>query len=363
MQGKSFKQPVHFVALILWPALILIGLVILTGQVEAQEGSPVRVNLVQNGDFEYGFYQVPQLGFEPPDVGNVPIGWNWYKNQAYGKYTINSSQRFGLACPSDLFGPPPPQVEEASPFAPVPGAVAQPTFNALVLHMQSTDQMDARLGVYQTVNVVPGQTYRFTMDAVILVQPGARIDEPNAQNHTFELFFDQAGGTDWTEIPFEQWTNVALREQRLVFDVEEAKEDDGKGIADIQRYTTTVTAASNQMTIFITGWRKWANFRSVIFAIDCVSLEPLSSAGVPASSQPAAAAPPPAAAPTNDVQPVAITEPGESQAEEAAPPQAPEIIPPSGGVLEENGNTILVIVASALVILGLVGAGVWNMRR
>jgi hypothetical protein len=360
MGTLSSRQLFKVAAIILLLAVVLTGLGLSGGRVEAQGENPVRVNLVQNGDFEFGFYQVPQLGFEPPQAGYVPLSWGWYKNQAYGKYTIDSSQRFGLSCPTDLFAPPPPQVDENSPFAPVPGAVALPTFNALVLHMQSTDEMDARLGVYQTVNVVPGQTYRFTMNAVILVQPGARTAEPEAQNHTFEMYFDHTGGTDWKAIPFEQWTNVALREQELQLDLEEAKKEEGKGIADIQTYSTTVTAQSNTMTIFITGWRKWANFRSAIFALDCVSLEPVSSAGIPAASQPATVAQPPAPAPTpaSAVQPAAVTEPAVSQPEEA-----PASIPDSGGVLEENGNTILVIVASALVILGLVGAGIWNMRR
>lgn len=336
---------------------------------------PVPINLVGNGDFEFGFYPVPELGFEPPDTGQVPIGWGWYKNQAYGKYTIRNNQTFGLACPF-YAGPSTVEEDEDSPYGPIPEFQAAPTFNTLALHMQSTDEMDARLGVYQTVDVVPGQDYRFSMSATIQVQGGARTLEPlgpdgepipQAQNHTFELYFDHTGNTDWTAIPHEKWINVPIREEKLFFSVEETEKKGESALAVIENYETTVTARSNKMTIFITGWRKWANWRTSVFNVDCVWLTPIDAQGRPILyTQPGS--------PSDEAQPAALTEPSQApaadddQPAEAQPEEAPaeepvEIIPPSGGILEQEGNTILIIVASAIVLVGLVGAGVWNMRR
>lgn len=428
-------------------------------------------NLVFNGNFEFGFYQVPELGFEPPDAGNVPKDWGWYKNNAYGKYTIDSNQRFGIVCADDLEpgGKPEPQEEEDdSPFGPIPGLENRPTpNNALELHMQSTDEMDARLGVYQTINVVPGQDYRFSMSGTIEVQGGARTETqlgpdgtpvPQAPNHTFELYFDHTGGTNWRAIPFEKWINVPLDEERLFFSFEETERKGEGALAEIDSYETIVTARTNKMTIFITGWRKWANWRTAKFTVDCVSLVPVNLAGNPNSG---IAAPPPAPTPYVDiVQPASITEgaaqpedqpqsgatstepqnqpqvteselpttgapaesnpiqpepapaqpqpetiPAEAQPEiaiqnqaedtaaqpetepviaetqpEAAPAQpetvtaepdvqaapaeeASGIIPTSGGILENTGSKLLFGIAAVVVIFGLIGAGVWNMRR
>lgn len=374
---------------------------------------PVPVNLVRNGNFEAGFYPVPELGFEPPDTGQVPFEWNWYRNQAYGKYTINNNQTFGLTCPFDT-GPAPAQ-EDDSPFGPIPGYVAPPSSNTLALHMQSTDEMDARLGVYQTLNVVPGQDYRFSMSATIQVQAGARTLEPlgpagfipQAPNHTFELYFDHTGNTDWRAIPFQKWTNVPIPEEKLFFSVEETEKEGESALAVITNYQTIVKARSNKMTIFITGWRKWANWRTSIFNIDCVWLTPVDAQGRPilyaqpaaGDAQPAAlselaaaeATPfeeePPAAAeaaPSEEEQPAAAEaeatpvqqeqaaematpsageQPAEEQSPETPAEESAPVIPSSGGILEEKGNVILIIVASAIVIIGLVGAGIWNMRR
>jgi hypothetical protein len=38
-------------------------------------------------------------------------------------------------------------------------------------------------------------------------------------------------------------------------------------------------------------------------------------------------------------------------------------VPDAGGILDTKSNWLLITVASVVVILGLVGAGVWNARR
>jgi hypothetical protein len=315
------------------------------------ESVPGANNLIANGNFEYGFYPVPQLGFEPPDTGQVPIGWDWYKSNTYGKVTILNNQEFGLVCRDDTgaaqaTNQPP---DDDSPFGPIPGVVYQRPNNSLSFRFQSTDEPDMRLGVYQIVNVTPGQDYRFSISGTIQVQSGASTLQPTnpeapeeAQNHTLEISFDQNGGTNWQAVPLEKRHVVEFTEHKLEFKVSEDDED----IAIIQDFETVVRARSDKMTVFMTAWRKWANWRTTRFVIDCVSLVPVSADAVP-------------------VQPAAVTQPPAepAQAEATTPDQTTQIIPPSGGILDRAGNSLLVIGASVLVLLGLVGAGVWNMRR
>ena len=346
---------------------------------EPQAVSLDTITLVRNGNFEFGFYQVPELGFEPRDSGDVPIDFGWYRNQAYGKYTIRNNQGFGLQCPLDAavaedLAEMRAEEEASSGFGPVPDYVPLPAANALELNIQSTDQQDARIGVYQTVEVVPGQDYRFSMSGTIQTQSGAttlQSDDPDdprqAPNHTIELSFDHTGGTDWQAIPFERRTIIEWREQKLEFKVSE----DDSDIADILNFETTVRARSNKMTIFLTAWRKWANWRTTRFIIDCVALVPLSPNGVPASILQTVVLEDstPIEAPSDGAQPAAIIEaadteqPADTEAEAPAEEEAPAIIPPAGGILEDTSDSILVIVTSAIVILGLVAAGIWNMRR
>lgn len=407
----------------------------------------IPINLVQNGNFEAGFYGVPELGFEARDIGFVPNNWGWYKNQAYGKYTIGSNETFGLNCPTDVTLQQ--KEDDDSIFGPIPGVEPLRANNTLALHIQSSDEQDTRLGVYQTVNVVPGQDYRFTMSATIQVQAEARTLEvlgpdgeviPYAPNHTFELYFDHTGNTDWTAIPFEKWMNVPIPEEKLFFSVEDTEKKGESALAVIYNFKTFVKARSNKMTIFITGWRKWANFRSTIFDIDCVWLSPVDAQGNPiyqqindsgevvqtvAIVQPAATKEteikPDGAQPTaEETETVATTEPpqdipvtGVEEIETQPPEKAQSIVnneaakgftedpsqettlpavsevtetkpeemqsvvndevikeelsqentPSSGGILKESSNTVLVVLASAVAALGLIGTGIWSIRR
>ncbi|MEW5959288.1 MAG: hypothetical protein AB1801_16275 [Chloroflexota bacterium] len=311
------------------------------------EEVPGSNNLVFNGNFEFGFYTVPELGFEPPEVGHVPNNWNWFKNEKHGKYNIYDNAGFGLVCPDDLSQ----------------GTTGK---NSLSLHIQSTDESDARLGVYQTIDVTPGQDYLFSISGTIQVQPGGSSPDIN---HRVLVYFDQAGNTDWRAIPHEDWTALHWREQELEFKLSGPDDPD---IAKIEDYYEVVKAKSNKLTIFLMGWRRWANWRTGIFTLDCVSLIPLDEADIPGAiprmseisvttvdeALEAGAEVEAGAAP----QPEPAVVPGDDTGDETAGADQ-AIIPPSGGILETSGNALLVGAAAIILILGLVGAGIWNARR
>jgi len=412
MQVKNVKRLGQIGVIVIAPFLLLVGFSAhLSSQAQAQGGPTGSNNLIFNGNFEFGFYYVPELGFEAPDNGWVPNDWNWFKSQTFGKYNIYNNEGFGIVCPDDI---------------------SQSTSgkNSLSLHMQSTDQQDARLGVYQTVNVTPGQEYFFSISGTIQAQHGAR-------GHFVELLFDHTGGSDWRAIPHEQWTLLPWKEQELEFNTSGPDDPD---IAMIESYSATVRARSDKITIFLSAWRLWPNWRTTIFTLDCISLVPLSSLAQPAAAAPEPTTEPapeptaePAPAANNNIQPDPETQPesdsapaetrpstGSPQAQaqpaqpesEAAPPetqpepetsttetqpesgtqpeqpaaptteeaqppaaaapesqpesapvQEPTNIPTSGGILDTKESAASILVMSTMVIFGLVGAGIWNSWR
>ena len=149
MRLQSIKRSVQ-IGLVLFFSALLLAIVLLSAQLSGQayahprlgttpETTPTEFprsdNLLLNGSFEFGYYPVPELGFEPPDVGNIPHKWGWYKSNTYGKYDIDNNEGFRLVCPED-------------------NILKTGSRNALAIYIQSTDQADARLGIYQTVDVV-----------------------------------------------------------------------------------------------------------------------------------------------------------------------------------------------------------------
>ncbi|MFN8457431.1 MAG: hypothetical protein U0401_22690 [Anaerolineae bacterium] len=303
-------------------------------------------NLIVNGSFEEGAYPVGELGFEPPETGQVPLNWRWYRNEAYGKYNIYTNENFTISCPDDL---------KNSIF----GAFG------LSLHMQSTDQPDAHLGIYQTMTVIPGQSYLFVLSGTIQAQPGA--SSPDINNRV-RIGIDHRGGTDWWATPEQNWLPLPWREQELEFD---STGPDDPDLAKVESYFTVVRARSNRMTIFIDAWRRWPNWRTTIFTVDCATLAPLneidvgviapvlsrfSTTAVDAALRGAPAVPAPVAT-------GAAALPISGQAEAIPAALQPPEVPSAGGILDTKSNWILFTLASVVVILGLVGAGVWNARR
>jgi hypothetical protein len=318
---------------------------------------PRGKNLLFNGNFEFGYYPMPELGFEVDEIGNIPHKWGWYKSNTYGKFDIDNNEGFRLICSED---------EE----------LKTSSLNALAVYMQSTDQADARLGIYQTVDVVPGKDYLFSISGTIQVQPGAGSPDIN---HHAQIAFDHTGGTDWTAIPFEEWVSIPWSRQDLEFKLSGPEDPD---LATVESYYTIVQARSNKMTVFVGTWRRWANWRSAVFTFDCVYLVPLDQidpytltlqlaeysapdvdqlleSSVIKVQQPAV---------TSTIVPVAtpaaaVPAATPATAPPTAPPAQPVEIPDSGGILETKDNTLLIVIVSIVVISGLVGAGIWNIQR
>lgn len=163
-------------------------------------------NKLFNGNFEFGFYG-------DSGIGGVPNDWGWFLNQqAYGKYTIAANPDFRLVCQDEIEG--------------LGGT-------ALSFYMHSTDQPNARLGIYQIVDVTPGQIYLFSLQGAIQRHEGA---SGAAYNHYMEIAFSFGGSDDWRTIDEEDWIRLPWKEQLWPLpegdDDEEDNEDDNEDDED-----------------------------------------------------------------------------------------------------------------------------------
>jgi hypothetical protein len=349
------------------------------GQAEAPPDGPGSFNLISNGNFEFGFYGIPWIGFEAGDWSGVPSDWKWFKNdKAYGKYRIYDNRDFGLICMDDF------NQTESNKIS-------------VSFHMQSTDDPNARLGIYQTVNVVPGREYMFAISGTIQAQKGQSVGQ-GKPNNTVQIAFDESGGDNWRAIPTENWVALPWREQELEYKVSSSGDPD---LAKIEDYLTVIKPNTNKLTIFVTAHRQLPNWRSVRYTLDCVSLIPMDKfntyeyadmlSNYSATSVDLALNSPTTSLPTEIIGVTEVAEiieaaevtnkepaidravpPAETsaivRAEQASVIQAAKvepavIIPDSGGIPDVSAKALLVMVLAGVVVIGLIGAGVWNVRR
>jgi hypothetical protein len=205
--------------------LALIAAVIAVPGIQLAGGVTERL---ANGDFEEGFYSTP-VGF----VGN---GWGWFHNGGrveYGFYDetwapVVAKGQHGQMIEVDTFG-------------------------------QGGSEADRYAGVYQTVAVVPGETYELALQGMLR----AMEDDPDREgyNYRIQLGVDYDGGVDWTAV--DTWTE-------LPWDTVYPRLSPGA----LDSYTTTVKATGEHLTLFVRVWKKWATTgRELDVNLDAVSLK------------------------------------------------------------------------------------------
>jgi len=320
---------------------------------EATTSTDPKVNnRFYNGNFEFGFYQTP--------LGRSPHNWGWFMNdQAAGKYGMFDYPDLKIACSDDL---------DASTKGK----------SALALQMNSTDQANAWLGIYQMVHVTPGVDYVFSISGTIQVAFGFK---PLGDNHRVYIAFDQNGGTDWRAIPEKGWQRLPWREQDLDFTgaVTETEQ-----VLLIDDYFTAITAQSKKLTVFIGARRAYPHIRSSRISLDCASLLPLNKVS-----------PYPYADPLSDFSAVAVdvalnsetpqmkatvapatqaklvpmaSAPTVIEAAAASPSnlpvtgQAAALIAHAGGIIDGKPQALPVAILALVVIIGLFGTGWWYSR-
>lgn len=125
------------------------------------------------------------------------------------------------------------------------------------LHIHGADLSDRYLGIYQTVDVVPGGVYTFTIAGLVRTPQGDV--RQTGYGYRMQVGFDLRGGSNWQDV--ESWIELPWDEQ---------SRDRPSYRVDV--FTTSVTARQPQLTVFIRAWKKWADAGEGMYDITRVSL-------------------------------------------------------------------------------------------
>lgn len=114
-------------------------------------------------------------------------------------------------------------------------------------------------GIFQTVEVIPGEVYTLTINGQIRSSFG----DVNASSYGYRVQYatDFDGGVDWQAIPAEEWVELPWEEQGF----EESE-------FTFSTFTTQVTPSSGNMTLFIRGWNKWPDQSLGEYTLDSLSI-------------------------------------------------------------------------------------------
>jgi len=178
--------------------------------------------------------------------------------------------------------------------------------SAQMMEIKNAVEPDRYMGIYQTGRVISGKAYTFTMRGLVRTNTG-NVQETKF-GYRMQVGFDLKGGQDWQAV--QDWVELPWDEQLRLQDS-----------FRFESYTTTLTAKSEKLTVFVRAWKKWGDAGEGDYNVDDVSL----------------------------VGPALVA------------PQAPPI-PSTGGVLFTVWDTVRVWATVALLLL-LLGGAAWQVRR
>jgi hypothetical protein len=189
-------------------------------------------NLVRNGSFEEGF-----------GASGVAQGWT--------AFSSDKGAVFGWEPDSD-------------PMHVSHGAHAQ------VMRIMGPGEPNTFVGIYQTMDVVPGETYTLTLHGVIRSSLASENDAPSAFRVQYAI--DETGGTDWKAVEWAEWIDPGWNDVQL--DVKWPPLDD---------HVLQITPSTEKITLFVRGWSKWAFFQSEAkFFLDGIFVNgPVPAEGMP----------------------------------------------------------------------------------
>ncbi len=175
-------------------------------------------NLLRNGNFEEGF--------QPNQLGNY---WKGFHNgSADFSYHIDD---WPLVVPE--------------------GEHAQ------LIEIKYAQLPDRYLGIYQTARVIPGEDYTFSIRGLVRTNTGDV--EKTSYGYRLQVGFDLDGAQDWEKVT--EWVELPWDEQLRVQDSFRFDE-----------YSTTLTAKSPRITVFIRAWKKWADAGEGDYDVDDIKL-------------------------------------------------------------------------------------------
>ena len=210
--------------------------------------------LLKNGDFEQGFRAVDGCGM-------VGVDWGCFNTGGIGGYGFYDDQ-----------------------WGPVVASGSHAQLIEINTKEKGGDQ-NRTAGIYQIVNVVPGQTYTLSFKGMIRANDFDSGGDP--WRYVMLVGFNHNGSANWADAQVQE-VNVGPIQDRV----------NPSGYYDVK---LDVTAQSDKLTVFIAGRMKWGDwYKEVDFDIDAASLK----GAVPGEQPPATPTQQPPA-------PTATPEPGE----------------------------------------------------
>jgi hypothetical protein len=126
-----------------------------------------------------------------------------------------------------------------------------------MMEIKNAVEPDRFLGIYQTAPVISGKPYTFTMRGMVRTNTG-NVQETQF-GYRMQVGFDLKGGQDWEAV--QDWVELPWDEQLRLQDS-----------FRFETYTTTLTASSDKLTVFVRAWKKWGDAGEGDYNLDDVSL-------------------------------------------------------------------------------------------
>jgi hypothetical protein len=268
----------------------------------AQEGAATVQDLVVNGGFEGGFQ--PEFG--------IGYGWGAFSN---GNAVVAWQQ------------------EDTT----VDGQFAQR------MEIKDALENDRYVGVYQTVSVVPGQQYKLSLKGRIQSDEG----QVSASDYGYRLQYavDYDGDTAWELVDSGAWQELPWDEFPL---------DANNPLAT---FDTTLTAQTDEFTLFVRGRKKWTNNGTGVFILDDIQIVGQAPAGfqspVSQTETTAVEAEPPTPAAVTEAAAAMDTPPAEQV---PLTPQETITTLPVTGYGDDQGIFFLILLAVTLLVILFGGA-------
>jgi hypothetical protein len=185
---------------------------------------PTKGDVIQNGGFEEGFNE-----------DGVGKGWTGYSNEG-AVYAW---------------------VDEMRPIHVSEGQHAQ------LMRIMGPGQPDRFVGIYQTVDVVAGETYTLSLHG--LIRSSTADNHQTPFGHRIQWAIDYDGNTNWYEINnnWGDWKDTGWNDVKL---------DEKKPQMNV--YIDQITAKTDKLTLYVRGWTKWPIINSEAkYYLDGISLQ------------------------------------------------------------------------------------------
>jgi hypothetical protein len=126
-----------------------------------------------------------------------------------------------------------------------------------LIEIKNAIEPDRYFGIYQTAQVIPGEVYTFSIKGLVRTNTGNV--QKTSYGYRLQVGFDLKGGQDWETV--KDWVELPWDEQLRLQDS-----------FRFDTYTTTVTAKSDKLTVFVRAWKKWADAGEGDYDVDDIRL-------------------------------------------------------------------------------------------